>query len=104
MSLCAWIGWNTVRFKVLWQEPDFERVSQFLDDYFERMADWTHAVRDMGLERRTGKPYERLVVRGDFFWDFGLRMDHFTLDCSGQVILVVMGDGEFSYLPLDDVK
>lgn len=55
----------------------------------------------MSLEKITDKPYALWVMSGDFFWNAELSMDHFALDCSGQVILDVMDDRESLDRPLE---
>ena len=88
MNTCTPPGATQVRFKLTWSEDEHRRVLDFLDEYFERTADWSNAVSDMGLTYRTGRPYARLGITGDFFVESNWRMDHFALDCSGNIVLI----------------
>lgn len=101
MLICDESSYNLVRFKLIWNQSDEARVEEFLDNYFLRTADWSNAVRDMGLVFVQGKPYPHLDVTGDFYVDSGLRIDHFALDCNGHIILIAVDEErKLSYQPL----
>ncbi|MDQ0191078.1 hypothetical protein JI721_14450 [Alicyclobacillus cycloheptanicus] len=101
MNTCTPPGLTGVRFKLRWTEDEHQRTLQFLNDYFERTVDWSHSVDDLGLIYRTGWPYARLVVTGDFYFESGWRMDHFALSCNGKTALVVNDDDHLSYHMLE---
>lgn len=83
-----------VCFKLRWNAEERVRVESFLLQYFEETADWSNAIEEMGLTFVPAKPYPRLMATGDFYMDADLRIDHFALNCQGQVVLVTKNAGE----------
>ncbi|MCL6547291.1 MAG: hypothetical protein K6T30_00105 [Alicyclobacillus sp.] len=81
-----------MRIRLNWDGQQSAWLKHRIDEYFKRTADWSRASNDMNLEHVRGKPYERLVVRGDFFWESGWRISHFALTCPGDLILVAEDD------------